>query len=205
MSFYSGFYSDPFGPQPTMLVGETTFNGMTGSPSVPTPAGQANPMAAVSLELGIAGVVSQAAGAFFNASAARSQGKIAEVNARMARLAAYSAMDAGQKEAGRLSMKAGQIKSSQRVAMAANGIDLGSGNAAELQASTDLMKEIDMNTIKSNAVRSAWGYKTQAMNYDNQAKALKSTSPVTAAGNTLLTGATNVAANWYAMNKIGAI
>lgn len=85
----------------------------------------------------------------------------AEVNARISELGAQSALMQGEQQAATLSLKAGQLKSSQRAAMAANGIDIGEGNAAELQASTDLMKEIDMNQIQANAVRNAWGYRTQ--------------------------------------------
>lgn len=86
----------------------------------------------------------------------------AEVNARIAELGAQSALEQGNQQVGTLTLKAGQLKSTQRAAMAANGIDLGEGNAVDVQASTDLMKEVDMNQITANAVRSAWGYRTQA-------------------------------------------
>lgn len=92
---------------------------------------------------------------------ARSIRQTAEINARIAELGAQSALAQGEQQSNTLSLKAGQLKSTQRAAMAANGIDLGVGNAAEIQASTDLMKEIDMNQIKSNAISNAWGYRTQ--------------------------------------------
>lgn len=85
----------------------------------------------------------------------------AEVNARISEMGAQSALAQGEQQSNVLSLKAGQLKSSQKAAMAANGIDLGVGSAAEVQASTDLMKEIDMNQIQANAVRNAWGYRTQ--------------------------------------------
>lgn len=49
------------------------------------------------------------------------------------------------------------------------------GSAAEIQASTDIMKEIDMATVESNAVRNAFGYRTQAMNFENEALAKRAT------------------------------
>jgi len=87
----------------------------------------------------------------------------AEANAKIAEMGAESALHQGQQQSAALTLKAGQMKSSQRAAMAANGIDLGVGNAAEIQASTDIMKEIDKNQIEANAIRTAWGYRTQGV------------------------------------------
>ena len=104
-------------------------------------------------------------------------------------------------------MKAGQLKSSQRAAMAANGIDLGTGSAAELQASTDTMKDIDANQLLANAVRNAWGYRMQGVNYQNEAMmaraGAKGINPGMAAFGSLLSGATNVATSWYGLSKSG--
>lgn len=134
---------------------------------------------------------------------------IADTNARIAELGAQSALYQGQQQVGALTMRAGQIKSSQRAAMAANGIDLGVGNAAEVQASTDIMKEIDANTLTSNAVRSAWGYRTQAVNYQNEAitkrGAAGSISPGGSAFSSMLGSAGSVAGPWYSLNKSGAL
>ncbi len=161
----------------------------------------------------VGGALSSIIGSFFAASAQKSalkfQAKMADTNARIAELGAQSTLMQGQSEVGRLTMRAGAIKSSQRASMAANGIDLGVGNAAELQASTDLMKEIDSNQITANAVRNAWGYKLSAVNSSNDALIKSATansiSPLSAAGSSLLGGASRVAQSWYAMNKSGAL
>lgn len=87
----------------------------------------------------------------------------AEANAQIAEMGAQSVLSQGQQQTAALTLKAGQMKSTQRAAMAANGIDLGEGNAVDVQASTDLMKEIDKNQIEANAIRSAWGYRTQGV------------------------------------------
>jgi len=98
--------------------------------------------------------------------------------------------------------------------MAANGIDIGQGSAAELQASTDIMKEIDANTLTANAIRHAFGYQTQATNARTQGvnarnaalaqqAAASGISPGMAGATSLLGSATKVAASWYGMNKAG--
>src|SRR5690606_2794216 len=93
-----------------------------------------------------------------------------------------------------------------------NGIDVGTGSAAEIQASTDILKEIDSNTLMSNAVRTAWGYRTQglnaqteAMNQRNQAFAARAMgsaiSPIGGATTSLLGSVGSVASSWYAFSK----
>ena len=161
----------------------------------------------------IGGTVTSAAGSYYSGRAAQStarfQADMADINARMAESSAQSALYQGQQQVGQLTLKAGQLKSSQRAALAANGVDLGAGSAAELQASTDLMKEIDANTLTANAVRSAWGYRTQAVNYQSEALMKRATadsiSPMASAATSLLGSAGQVAGSWYMMNKAGAL
>lgn len=141
--------------------------------------------------------------------------RMANVNARISELGAQSALRQGQQEVGRLTLQAGQLKSRQRVTMAANGIDISQGNAAEIFASTDLMKQVDADTIQANAMRTAWGYRTEAMNakaqaigagtqsmnFRNQALASQAAgsaiSPIGGAASSLLSGAGSVASSWY--------
>lgn len=86
---------------------------------------------------------------------------VGQVNAQIAEMGAQAELQKGEHQVASLTLQAGQLKGRQRAAMAANGIDLGEGNAAEIQASTEIMKEIDKNQIEQNAIRSAWGYRTQ--------------------------------------------
>ena len=202
-------------------------------------------LAQMSLASQIGGAATSSIGGFFGASTQRAnlagQSAIAEANARIAdanaaitkttantnariaELGAQSVLDQGNKQTAALTLKAGQIKSSQRAALAANGVDLGDGNAAEVQASTDIMKDIDVNTISANAVRSAWGYRTQATNYQNEALSAESNgwayradaatkrasassiSPASSAATSLLGGAGTVASSWAAFKKNGLI
>lgn len=164
-----------------------------------------------SVALQVGGAATGAIGSYWSAKSAKSQAnsqaRLSDTNARIAELGAQQELIAGNREVGSISMQAGQLKSRQRVALAANGVDLGEGNAAELQASTDLMKEIDINTATSNAVRSAWGYRTQAVNAQNDALAKRATasgiSPTRAATTSLLGSAGNVAASIYQYSKKG--
>ena len=160
----------------------------------------------------IAGGINSAIGAYYSASTQKQNLKhsaaMAEINARIAQLGAESQLMQGQSEVAKLTMQAGQLKGRQRAALAANGVDLGVGNAAEIQASTDMMKEIDANTIKANAARSAWGYQNQALNYRSKAAAdLAAASGISPFGSTvtsLLGDAGSVASQWYGLQKEGA-
>lgn len=86
-----------------------------------------------------------------------------DFNATIAELGAQSTLEAGQAQVASHTLRAGQLKGTQRAAMAANGIDLGEGSAAEVLATGDIMKDIDVNTIQANAARTAWGYRAQGM------------------------------------------
>lgn len=157
----------------------------------------------------VGGMASSAIGSYFSAGAQKAtlqgQAAIADANARISELGAQSALNQGQQQVGALTLRAGQLKSSQRAALAANGVDLGEGNAAEIQASTDIMKEIDSNTLTANAVRSAWGYRAQAVNFENDALMKRagadSISPGMAAATSLLGSAGSVASSWYQWRK----
>ena len=100
---------------------------------------------------------------------AQSQANIARLNAQMMEWQAQSRLHANTKDQVRLTMQAGQTKASQRAALAANGIAVGEGSAAELQTSTDIIKEIDSNQMTANARREAWGMRMQAAQYEGQA------------------------------------
>lgn len=171
----------------------------------------ASQMANANLIGSVGGAANSAIGSYFGAATQKinlkGQAAVAETNARIAEIGAQSALLQGQQQVGALTLKAGHLKSSQRAGMAANGIDLGVGNAVELQASTDIMKEIDANTLTANALRNAWGYRTQAMNYQNEAltkrSAAKAISPGMSVATSLLGSAGKVAAAWYAKSNPG--
>lgn len=159
-----------------------------------------------------ASAASSAIGSYYSAKTQAAnlagQAAIADINAQVAENTAQSALLAGQREEQSSRLRTAQLKSTQRTGMAANGIDLGSDTALNILTTTDLMGEADANTIAANAVRSAWGYRTQGANYKAEAAGARATasgiSPTTAAASSLLGSAGNVASSWYSLNKAGA-
>ena len=133
---------------------------------------------------------------------------IADLNARMSERSAQGELMRGQREVGRSRIATAGLKGRQRASLAANGVDLGVGSAAEILTSTDVLGEIDANTLQANAVRQAWGYRTQAVGYQNDAlmkrASADSISPGMAAFSTLLTEGSKVGMSAYGMNKAGA-
>lgn len=172
----------------------------------------AEQLANASLALQIGGVASSTFGSYYGAATQKAnlygQAAVAESNARIAELQAQDELAKGQNQIGKLTLAAGQMKSSQRASMAANGVDLGVGNAAEVQASTDLMKEVDMQTAELNAIKGAWGYRAQKANFENEAYAARASAkginPLLQGATTLIGGASQVASNWQAAKKSGA-
>lgn len=167
------------------------------------------------LAMSIAGALQAGIGAFYSAQNVKDQlefqAEMNAINARMAERTAQSILLAGQKEQGRISLKAGKVKGAQRASQAARGIALGEGNAAEEIATTDLMKEMDMYTINANAVRQAWAARTQSVNAANesllQGVSAQGISPYMAAGTSLMNSGASVAASWYqrrGMNRLAA-
>lgn len=169
--------------------------------------------AQLSLGLQGLGALTSTVGSFYQAKSMKSslnyQAGMSAINARLAETGAQSVLQQGQQQVAGLTLSAGMLKSKQTAAQAANGIDLGTGSAAEVRASTDIMKEIDANTLTSNAVKNAWGYRTYGVNAANEGLIQSATasgiSPFSAAQSSLLSGAGQVASSWYMLNKVGAI
>lgn len=170
-----------------------------------------NPMAVMALQSSSA--VLSAGGAYGQAAGQKSllsyEANMAEINAGLAERSAQTELLRGQFEEQKARLAAAQQKSSQRAQMAGAGIDLGVGSAARVQTSTDLINEIDVNTLHANAVRSAWGYRIEGVNLKNEAALKRATaagiSPGMAAATSLLGSASQVAGSWYGMAKSGAL
>lgn len=168
--------------------------------------------ATAALALQGAGAASGAVGSYFSAENQRTnldtQANIADLNAQLSEQSAQAALRAGQRQQQSVRLRTAQLKSNQRAALAANGVDLGSPSAVNLLTSTDTLGTIDADTVNANAVRTGFGYRTQGANYQNQALTARATaagiSPGLNAATTLLTGAGSVASSWYRLNKAGA-
>lgn len=110
-----------------------------------------------------------------------------DMNARLAARQGEDAIGRGDKEAATYRDKVNQTVGSQRAALAAQGIDVNSGSAAEVQLDTKAMGEKDAMTIKNNAWREAWGYKVEAQNNRGSASMTRQAGE-NRYNNTLLTG-----------------
>lgn len=151
-------------------------------------------------------------GSYFAAGAEKSaykaQAGLAGTNAKLAEINAQLSIREGQFREQQSRLKTAQVKGSQRAAMAANGIDIGgSTTALALLTSTDVMGEVEANSIAANAAREAWGYRTQAVNAQNEAimrrATAKSINPWMSGATTLLTDATSVGSNIMQYKKEG--
>jgi hypothetical protein len=129
------------------------------------------------------------------------QSGIAEQNARISELGYESEMIAGERAKQKSQLTTANLKSAQKVRMAASGVALSGDSQQNILNSTDILGEIDANTIESNAIRNAWGYKVQKQDYLTQAKmakfGAKTINPNQAMATSLLGSATQVASSYY--------
>lgn len=144
-----------------------------------------------------AGGLLSAGGAYSSAKAQKanlkSQARIAEINADLARQQAEGAFIQGRSQIMQSTMQSAQAMGRQRASLAARGGDIGYGSTAELRAGSAAMREVDYNTMSANALRTAWGYRSQATDLENQALVARANanaiSPGKAAFGSLLTSA----------------
>lgn len=147
--------------------------------------------------IALAGAVATTGGVVMQAQAAKNQAayaqRVAQNNAAEAERAAVKATDKGATDAMAIRRQAAQIKGGQRAALAARGLDLNSGTAEQLQAQTDFFADTDMATVRQNAAETARGYRAQGANFS---AAAANSSPGSAFGTSLLSGAGSVADKW---------
>lgn len=178
---------------------------------MPNP-GTLSALSGASAGLQFFGALSSAYGAYASARAQRNQLKFQssmdQINAQLAEKSAEGALLTGQAKEQAQRLRTANLKSTQRNNLTANGIDLSSGTAQNILNTTDIMGDIDANTIAANAVRSAWGYRTQAVNYNNNANMESANAsginPASSAFTSMLGSATQVAPMWYQLSKMGA-
>ncbi len=143
-------------------------------------------------------------GAYGQAKANKDQANYnAAVGDNNAKLADYAAQDAerrGEEEAQKARRDGDQLKGAQRVSMAAKGLDLAEGTAAEITAQTDFFSQVDQQTARLNGRREAWAARGQGANFRSEAamnrNSAKNTSPGLAAATSLMGSASSVADRW---------
>ena len=124
--------------------------------------------------------VMSAVGTFYSAKSQKSQlesqalssefeQSMANLEARAAEFDATQILRAARREAGRVSMAAGQEKSRQKVSAAARGVDVNTGSAVDVRVSTEMASQADRNAINENAVAGAAAQGRRATDARNRA------------------------------------
>jgi hypothetical protein len=135
------------------------------------------------------------------------QSDIAAINKSRAELTAESIQESGKSQVANYTIRAGQDKAAATATMAAHGIALGYGSAAEVSASQDIEKDLNVLAINSNATRQAWAARQRGTDYENEAlldrtssvnarRSADSISPTASAFTTLLGSASQIAGQW---------
>jgi hypothetical protein len=159
-------------------------------------------MGAVAGIIGAASTVSSGVSQWYQGDALKARGRyeqqIAEHNAHIADMQAEDAIARGYEAEFTRRTQTNQLLGSQRVALAAQGIDIGSGSAADAQYDTQVIGELDATTIRNNARREAWGFRVDAADWRQRGKAARIEGEIgqmnarIGAGSTLLTGAADL-------------
>lgn len=145
------------------------------------------------------------------ASAANYQASVARNNQVIANQNATYAIQAGQAEEDQKRRQTAQVIGSERAAFGANGINPDTGSGVDVQSSSKEMGELDALTIRSNAEKTATGYKDQGMNFAAQAGLDQSQAQnALTAGNLnafsdITSGASSVSSKWQMYQMEGAM
>jgi len=170
----------------------TTAAATAASASIFTLANASLAATALSGAVGVYGAVKS--GQAQNAQA-RYQSAVERNNAKIAGWQAEDATKRGQIEEQRQRLATARLRGAQRAGMAANGIEIDSGSPLDVLMDTASLGELDALTIRSNAEREAYGFRSQGGNLMAQAGLTRmagrnaQTAGYIGAGSTLLSSA----------------
>lgn len=123
--------------------------------------------------------------------AMRAQGEyqeaIANLNADQMDLEAAEAEKRGGTAAAKRRKEVSAVESEQRAALAAAGVDVNGPQAENIAAETTAIGAADIAAIEMNAIREAWGYKSQAEDTRSKGRMAKNAN-FFAARQTMITG-----------------
>jgi hypothetical protein len=129
---------------------------------------------------------------------------VSETNERLAELQAKDARRRGAADVARSRTDFKKFLGKQRASLAAQGIDIGSGSAQDIQEETQVMSELDALTIKTNAAREAFGIEA-AGEAEGVSGELAEKEGTTGAISTLLTGGLKAAGLFQNNKKTSSI
>lgn len=142
--------------------------------------------------------------------AAAYQAQVAKNNQITASQNAEYAIQAGQQHAEQQQAQNRALLSRTIAGEAANGVDVNSGSAVDVQATNRQTGVTDTETINHNAALQAYGYRTQGSNFGAQAGLdTMQAADATKGGNlaafgTLAGGASSLGRDWSRMQQVGA-
>lgn len=130
---------------------------------------------------------------------------VAQNNKTLAERAANDALQRGQIEEANQRRKTEALKGRQRAVLAANGVALDTGTPLDVLSDSAGFGELDALTVRANAEREALGFRTQGMNFQNEANLnmLKSSNADAglASASAIIGGVGTVAKQWYSFTK----
>ena len=105
-----------------------------------------------------------------DAGASNFRAQIARNNATIALRNADASMAAGNIRTEAQGLKTRAAVGGIKAAQAANGVDVNSGSAKDVQQTQSMLGALDALTIRSNAARQAFGFQQEAVSNEAQAK-----------------------------------
>lgn len=112
---------------------------------------------------------------------------MAEYDAKQLDDLAVDAINRGESEAQRVGLEGRRVLGEQRAGLAGQGVDIGTGTAADIQMETMTLSARDQKTVRLNAMQEARGIRVQAASTRANGRMGARTATGQAAG-TLLTG-----------------
>lgn len=143
--------------------------------------------------------VSTLQSSYMQSKALRAQGEyqeaIAEMNAKQMELQAEDSVKRGGSAAAKRQQEIRKATGSQRAALAAAGVDVGSDMAQNIAQETEAIGAADIAAIQTNAFREAWGYKAQASDTRSKGRMQKNAN-FFQARQTMITGTLQASAHF---------
>lgn len=140
------------------------------------------------------------AGAQYQSGAYTAQ--VARNNQVTANQNADLALFRGNEQASIAQQRTAQTIGAQRTGAGASGVDVNSGSPERAQEDTARIGAMDVQTIRENAQRSAWGYRVQGENFANEAKLDEARGDMGAFAS-LIGGGANFAEKWSKYKQQG--
>lgn len=125
------------------------------------------------------------------------QSQVAANNAKTSEQNAVYAAQAGEQQAAATSLKGAAQDAQIKAGIAANGVDVNTGSALDVQVGERETNKLNAEDVLNNADLQAYGYRTQAAN-DNAQSQQDVIGAVASSAGTLLGSASSIGGKWSA-------